>query len=195
MPPGPAGNRDVVRPILDQRGLIAGEAGAAARRRGGRRRWEDEEPAPSLAEKLRLLFDVQHPDVGDVDALSVWAAGELLRTSAATSTCYVRTKDLIKQEGIIFRHLLRLILLCGEFAQVTPPDTTAEEWQGDLRDLADRLTDDVPAGRPDQHRRDDPAGALGGRPGGPGPDGATSVPATLGGHQNARRARPPDSRT
>jgi hypothetical protein len=45
-----------------------------------------------------------------------------------------------QEEGIVFRHLLRLILLCGEFAQVCPRDTTPEEWQAGLRDLADRLT-------------------------------------------------------
>ena len=52
----------------------------------------------------------------------------------------MQSRDLVKQEGIVFRHLLRLILLCGEFAQVTPPDTTPEDWQTDLRDIADRLT-------------------------------------------------------
>jgi hypothetical protein len=31
-------------------------------------------------------------------------------------------------------------LLCGEFALVTPPDTTTAEWQADLRDLSEQLT-------------------------------------------------------
>ena len=53
---------------------------------------------------------------------------------------FVQSRDLVKQEGIVFRHLLRLILLCGEFALVTPPDTTAADWQADLRDLAEQLT-------------------------------------------------------
>jgi len=30
--------------------------------------------------------------------------------------------------------------LCGEFAQVTPADTSVNEWQADLREIADRLT-------------------------------------------------------
>jgi superfamily II DNA/RNA helicase len=100
---------------------------------------EDEEYPPTLADKLRLLFDALHPNVHDVNTTSVWAAGELLRY-AGNFNLYVRTRDLIKQEGIVFRHLLRLILLCSEFAQVCPPDTAAEEWQKDLRDLADQLT-------------------------------------------------------
>ncbi len=52
----------------------------------------------------------------------------------------MRTRDLVKQEGIVFRHLLRLILLCGEFAQVTPPEADPDAWQAELRELADRLT-------------------------------------------------------
>ena len=46
-----------------------------------------------------------------------------------------------KQEGILFRHLLRLILLCGEFAQLVPAETTAEEWLGELREIAGRLAE------------------------------------------------------
>src|SRR5262249_58065889 len=94
---------------------------------------------PTLAEKLRLLFDAKFPWIDDVHTQSVWAAGELLR-HAGNFNLYVKVRDLTKQEGIIFRHLLRLILLCGEFAQVCPADTTREEWQADLRDLSDRLT-------------------------------------------------------
>ncbi len=46
-----------------------------------------------------------------------------------------------KQEGIVFRHLLRLILLCYEFTQFCPPDTTEDEWRDDLDDIAARLTE------------------------------------------------------
>src|SRR6202043_2509925 len=101
--------------------------------------YEEEIRPPSVAEKLRLLFDATHPEVHDVATQPVWAAGELLRY-AGNFNLYVRTRDLVKQEGIIFRHVLRLILLCGEFAQVCPTGTTPAEWQADLRELADRLT-------------------------------------------------------
>jgi superfamily II DNA/RNA helicase len=99
----------------------------------------DRERPPTLAEKLRLLFDATHADVGDVNTQSVWAAGELMRYGG-NFNLYVRTRDLVKQEGIVFRHLLRLILLCGEFTQVCPAETTPEEWRGFLRELADQLT-------------------------------------------------------
>src|SRR5262249_44034386 len=102
---------------------------------------EDEEPEPWFAEKLRMYFEVQRPEVGDVEVFSVWSAGDLLQNFGGNFNLYVRTKDLTKQEGVIFRHLLRLILLCEEFAQLAPPEVPAEEWQGFLRDLANRLTD------------------------------------------------------
>ena len=75
----------------------------------------------------------------DVNTQSVWAAGELLRFGGNFNK-YVQSRDLVKQEGIIFRHLLRLILLCGEFAQVTPADVAADAWQPELRDIAAQLT-------------------------------------------------------
>lgn len=103
----------------------------------------DDEPfqrPPMFAEKLRLLFDATHPDVVDVETQAVWAANELF-THGGNFNQYIKVQDLTRQEGLIFRHLLRLILLCAEFKQVTPADTTAEEWQSFLEELSQRLTD------------------------------------------------------
>jgi hypothetical protein len=134
-PPGPLEQR--LDPDLIQRGLIAAPLPPPEDDEEEEDEWV--ERPPTLAEKLRLLFDALYLDVTDVNTQSVWAANELLRF-AGNFNLYVRTRDLVKQEGIIFRHLLRLILLLGEFQQVTPPDTTADEWRGDLRDLSERLT-------------------------------------------------------
>jgi superfamily II DNA/RNA helicase len=134
-PSGPLEQR--LDPDLIQRGLIAAPLPPAEDDEEEEDEWV--ERPPTLAEKLRLLFDALYPDVTDVNTQSVWAANELLRF-AGNFNLYVRTRDLVKQEGIIFRHLLRLILLLGEFQQVTPPDTTTDEWRGDLRDLSERLT-------------------------------------------------------
>jgi superfamily II DNA/RNA helicase len=95
--------------------------------------------APTLADKLWLLFEAIFPDVTDVRTQSVWAAAELLNFGGNFNK-FVQSRDLVKQEGIVFRHLLRLILLCGEFAQVCPPDAAPETWQAELRELADALT-------------------------------------------------------
>jgi superfamily II DNA/RNA helicase len=136
LPPGPLATTRLDAELI-RRGLILAPVPKSEE---DEEEEEDEyERPPTLAEKLRLYFDALHPEVADVSTQSVWAAGELLRY-AGNFNLYVRTRDLIKQEGIIFRHLLRLILLCGEFSQVCPTETTRDEWQAFLTDLAERLT-------------------------------------------------------
>lgn len=98
----------------------------------------DERP-PGLADKARLLFNARYPEVGDFVTQGVWAAGEIL--NYGNFNTYVTSKDLTKQEGLIFRHLLRLILLTQEFEQLTPPGLTAEEWKKELSEISDKLTD------------------------------------------------------
>ena len=94
----------------------------------------------ALADKLRRLFDYELPGAGLLRTQPVWAAGELLEFGGDFNK-YVTSKDLQKQEGIIFRHLLRLILLLAEFQQLCPPDADAAAWQADLEDIAARLTE------------------------------------------------------
>lgn len=98
----------------------------------------DERP-PLLAEKVRLLFDAAYPEVSDFETRAVWAAGEILRYGGNFNT-YVTTNDLTKQEGLIFRHLLRLILLIEEFEQLTPAGLDPAAWKAELREIADQLT-------------------------------------------------------
>ncbi|MGO8747689.1 MAG: DEAD/DEAH box helicase [Thermoguttaceae bacterium] len=102
----------------------------------------DEQPKwiLTLAEKLRKLFDYDFPGVRDLHTSPVWAAGEVLEFNGDFDK-YVSSKSLQKQEGIIFRHLLRLILLIAEFTQLCPPDTTEQEWKGDLEEIAARVTE------------------------------------------------------
>jgi hypothetical protein len=94
----------------------------------------------AVADKLRRLFDYELPGVHDLRTHPVWAAGELLEF-AGDFNKYVTCKELQKQEGVIFRHVLRLILLVGEFQQLSPPDTEAAPWQAELADIAARLTE------------------------------------------------------
>ncbi len=102
--------------------------------------WQErEERPPTLSDKLRLLFDAVYPDVADVTTQAVWAAGELLRFGGNFNK-FVQARDLVKQEGILFRHLLRLILLLGEFSQVTPDGMESADWQLELRYIAEQLT-------------------------------------------------------
>ena len=92
----------------------------------------------TLAEKLRLLFDYEFPGVHGLVTVPVWAAGELLQWGGDFNQ-YVTAKRLQKQEGVIFRHLLRLLLLIGEFAQLTPPETSPQEWRDALVEIQGEL--------------------------------------------------------
>jgi superfamily II DNA/RNA helicase len=125
---------------LIRRGLILAPVPQTAEDEEDEDPWHEPERPPTLAEKLRLLFDAHFPDVTDLNTQSVWAAGELLKGFDGNFNLYIKACDLTKQEGIVFRHLLRLILLCGEFAQIGPPHTELASWQAELRDIADRLT-------------------------------------------------------
>ena len=71
---------------------------------------------------------------------AVWAAGELLLEFNGNFNKYVGSKDLLKQEGIVFRHLLRLILLLREFRLLSPPDLESAAWRYDLDEVVDQLT-------------------------------------------------------
>lgn len=138
LPPGPLATTRLDAELI-RRGLMLAPLPPAADEEEDDEDDEFVERPPVLADKLRLLYDATHPEAGDVVTLPVWAAGELLR-HGGNFNLYVRARDLVKQEGIVFRHLLRLILLLGEFAQVTPAETTEEAWRAELRDLADQLT-------------------------------------------------------
>jgi hypothetical protein len=96
-------------------------------------------PVP-LAQKMRMLFESQVDHAGDLSVTPVWAAGPLVAMVGKFDQ-FIRTQDLIKQEGILFKHMLRLILLCGEFAQLTPRGISTEAWQASLNEFTQILTD------------------------------------------------------
>ncbi len=142
-PDVPPGNLAIsyLDPELVARGLMAAPAGPGDEEQEDE--WTDEgvfERPPMLADKLRVLFEALYPELAGIKCQPVWSAGELLEFHGDFDA-YVRGRDLVKQEGVIFRHLLRLILVCGELAAITPKDTDQAEWQGFLNDLARRLTE------------------------------------------------------
>jgi hypothetical protein len=141
LPPGPLATTRLDGQLL-RLGLAApDELTAPPEPEDDRRRSSFDERPPrvlTLAEKLRLLFDYDFPSVHDVRTHPVWAAGELLEFGGDFNK-YVTSKSLQKQEGVVFRHVLRLILLVKEFTQFCPPDTTEEEWRGDLEDITNTL--------------------------------------------------------
>jgi superfamily II DNA/RNA helicase len=148
MPPGPLATLRLDAQLL-QLGLATPEELSANAREEeteddrDRRRLEDDGQRRwvlTLAEKLRRLFDYDYAGVHDLRTSPVWAAGELLQFGGDFNK-YVTSKSLQKQEGLVFRHALRLILLIAEFMQLTPPEVSEEEWRGELSDISGKLTE------------------------------------------------------
>lgn len=92
----------------------------------------------SLAQKLQRLFQYDYPAVDDLRVWPCWVAGELVEFGFDFNK-YITSKKLQKQEGMIFRHLLRLVLLIDELAQLCPPEISHDEWKQELGDLADEI--------------------------------------------------------
>ncbi|MEZ6089909.1 MAG: DEAD/DEAH box helicase [Pirellulaceae bacterium] len=146
LPPGPL-TTEVLDPQLLKLGLAtAEELGAGkdeddddASPRG--RKFYEEPPVRvlTLGDKLYRLFQYDFPGVHDIRVNPVWIAGEVLEFDDFNK--FIIARKLQKQEGILFRHLLRLIMLLDEMAEIPPIDSTPETWEDILDDVADRLTD------------------------------------------------------
>ncbi len=85
----------------------------------------------TLPEKLERLFAHFYPGVY-LKITPVWAVGEVLFEFKGDFNKYVTAKGLQKQEGVVFRHLLRMILLIEEFKELV-------EWSDDLAALGEML--------------------------------------------------------
>ena len=76
---------------------------------------EIEEP-PTFPEMLKMVFEAKLASPEFVLVQPKWIAGGIYET-ADDFHKYTRNHDLLKNEGIILRHLLRLVILAGEFHQ------------------------------------------------------------------------------
>jgi superfamily II DNA/RNA helicase len=141
LPPGPLA-REKIDPELIARGLLTpADINPNAVEEDANDRFNRERKfAVPLAEKAKLLFESDFPGVLETPIRGVWIAGDLDHFGWDFDK-YVRGRDLTKQEGLIFRHLLRLILLCDEFSSLCPPGMNDGEWRDSLRDLSERLTE------------------------------------------------------
>lgn len=108
--------------------------------------WDEDEdleerlPPLAVADKLKLLFQSDYPSVNDMNVVSIWCLGDLLQFNGDFHK-YITARDLAKEEGMIFRHALRMILLIDEFRQVTPLEMPPEQWREELRQLKAKLTE------------------------------------------------------
>jgi superfamily II DNA/RNA helicase len=127
---------EFLNPLLLSRGIVTQQELTGYFDEVNRRRVY---PLP-LGDRMRMLFHSEYPGISDVYIRSVWCVGDLLRFGGNFNR-YVRARELQKQEGIMFRHCLRMILLCGEFAQLEPPGLDPIQWRHDLAELASILTE------------------------------------------------------
>jgi superfamily II DNA/RNA helicase len=159
LPPGPLAN-DVLHPKLLELGLASAEELTGARpgddeepdleqlaeNAGGtsRRRYQPFEEAPvrpiTLAEKMRRLFNYDFPRVHDVYTRGVWVVGELLEFNCEFPK-YIAARGFQKQEGVLFRHVLRFVLLVKELSEIAPENSSPETWEQPLDALVNRLTE------------------------------------------------------
>ncbi len=145
LPPGPLA-MERLDPRLLMLGLatqseLTGEQAEDEVENQGYGRFERQRPPPlPLAYKLLRMFHYEYPRVDDVFVRPCWVAGEVLEFGGDFNK-YITSKKLQKQEGILFRHLLRLVLLLDEMANVPPVESTPETWEHALDEIAARLTE------------------------------------------------------
>ena len=83
---------------------------------------EDEEHPPTFPEMLRIAFEAKLAAPEPVFVQPKWIAGLAFGMNCEFFKM-VKACNLIKQEGLILRHLLRLVILAGELlAQTEDPD-------------------------------------------------------------------------
>ena len=148
LPPGP-----LARGFLDQKLLDLGlasidelvpktaeqlEEEREMRRRFGQ--FEERTYLLPLADKLLRLFDWEYPGVA-VKITPVWAAGEILLRFNGDFNKFIVASQIQKQEGMIFRHLLRLLLLLEEFRPLIPAGVAPAQWDLEISSMVTMLTD------------------------------------------------------
>ena len=117
--PGPL-QTQVLQPELLKRGLLVidedGQYVGASEEEYEDYYWEEaarKRPA-TFPEMLKMLFDSELASPEDVEVRAQWIAGGIMQ-AADDFYKYVQNRELIKHEGIVLRHLLRLVLLAEEF--------------------------------------------------------------------------------
>mgnify|MGYP005837763533 CR=1 FL=1 len=122
IPPGPL-QTNVLEPLMLQMGVATAktmaEAAAEDDDDGPEDYWaEEEERPPTFPEMLRIAFEAKLAAPEPIFVQPKWVAGGVIEMESDFYK-FVRARNLIKQEGIILRHLLRLVILAGEFYEQT----------------------------------------------------------------------------
>ena len=122
--PGPL-ETEVMVPLMISMGVVVAQVDKAADAEEpetdprDRSFWEEEqEKPPTFPEMLQVAFDSELPSPEQVPVQLKWIAGGIAEGGGDFAR-FIAARDLGKNEGIVLRHLLRLVLLAGEFAERT----------------------------------------------------------------------------
>ena len=134
-----------LNPMLLQMGLATpeelGQGNADDEEDSSRRPFDEPKVWPlTIGEKLLRLFRHEFPRVDDVRVTPVWIVGRLMEFEFQFNN-FITSAKLQKEEGLLFRHCLRMVLLLDEMANVPPASTEPENWEHPLDELAAKLTE------------------------------------------------------
>jgi len=123
--PGPL-QRDELEPLMVSMGIVVARPEPTEEERDRRRFdvWADEddeerdERPPDFPQMLKIAFDSALPVPEDVEVQTKWIAGGI-HEARGDFYAFVGARQLGKNEGLVLRHLLRTVLLAGEFAERT----------------------------------------------------------------------------
>ena len=124
--PGPL-QTQVLEPELVQMGIVAANVplpAANSESDDADDDWaeeEKEEEPVTLPEMLKALFDAKLETPEDVLVQPKWVFGGILEQGGDFYK-FTRARNLVKNEGLILRHLLRLTILASEFAALSDGD-------------------------------------------------------------------------
>jgi hypothetical protein len=126
MPPGPLQQESLKAQLLQMGIALMSETGdlvAPKDEDEGEDYMEEDKPQRplTLPEMLKALFDALLVSPEDVYVQPKWAAGAVFEMGCDFYK-FIRNKDLAKNEGLVLRHLLRLIILAGEFTSRSDGD-------------------------------------------------------------------------
>lgn len=119
LPKGPL-QENVLEPLMIQMGVVIAQPSRAEdEEKKPYDPWaEEEEPPPTFPEMLKIAFEAKLAAPEPALVQSKWVAGGAFELDCEFFK-FVRSRNLIKQEGLVLRHLLRLVILTGEFLTLT----------------------------------------------------------------------------
>jgi len=134
----------VLEPALISMGIVSVQPGGGVSEAPSAEEGEDywaEPEAPRLMrlpEMLKALFDARLAAPEELLVRPQWLAGGILELEGDFYK-YVKSRGMEKNEGIVLRHLLRLVILAGEFRTLSQGDPDYERIDEQVTRICQRV--------------------------------------------------------